>query len=81
MDQYQQMEGYQDFGERREKNFDKLIDSNVMISSKGLDEERRICISIECTQGKVGIVFESWAIPIFVSENEKNFNIRNRPPC
>lgn len=31
------MEGYQEFEERRKKKFDKQIDSNVMISSKGLD--------------------------------------------
>ncbi|CAA3032321.1 plant intracellular Ras-group-related LRR 7 [Olea europaea subsp. europaea] len=38
MDQFQQMEGFQDFESRRKKKFDKQIDSNVMISSKGLDE-------------------------------------------
>lgn len=32
------MEGFQDFEARRKKKFDKQIDSNVMISSKGLDE-------------------------------------------
>lgn len=31
------MEGYQEFEERRKKKFDKQIDSNVLISSKGLD--------------------------------------------
>ncbi|KAM7269395.1 hypothetical protein ACFE04_024892 [Oxalis oulophora] len=38
MDQFQMMEGFQEFEERRKKKFDKQIDSNVMISSKGLDE-------------------------------------------
>ncbi|KAJ7956449.1 LRR domain containing protein [Quillaja saponaria] len=38
MDQFQQMEGFQEFEARRRKKFDKQIDSNVMISSKGLDE-------------------------------------------
>ncbi|XP_010522824.1 PREDICTED: plant intracellular Ras-group-related LRR protein 7 isoform X2 [Tarenaya hassleriana] len=37
MDQFQLMEGYQEFEARRKKKFDKQIDSNVMISSKGLD--------------------------------------------
>jgi len=37
MDQFQLMEGYQEFEERRKKKFDKQIDSNVLISSKGLD--------------------------------------------
>lgn len=32
------MEGFQEFEARRRKKFDKQIDSNVMISSKGLDE-------------------------------------------
>ncbi|KAE8668016.1 Plant intracellular Ras-group-related LRR protein 7 [Hibiscus syriacus] len=38
MDQFQQMEGFQEFEARRKKKFDKQIDSNVMIDSKGLDE-------------------------------------------
>ncbi|XP_015572103.1 plant intracellular Ras-group-related LRR protein 7 [Ricinus communis] len=38
MDQFQQLEGFQEFEERRKRKFDKQIDSNVMISSKGLDE-------------------------------------------
>ncbi|XP_021733942.1 plant intracellular Ras-group-related LRR protein 7-like [Chenopodium quinoa] len=38
MDQFQQMEGYQEFEQRRRKKFDKQIDSNVMINSKGLDQ-------------------------------------------
>ncbi|KAL5725926.1 Plant intracellular Ras-group-related LRR protein 7 [Ranunculus cassubicifolius] len=38
MEQFQQMEGYQEFENRRKKKFDKQIDSNVIISSKGLDE-------------------------------------------
>ncbi|PWA85833.1 leucine-rich repeat domain, L domain-like protein [Artemisia annua] len=38
MDQFQQMEGFKEFEDRRKKKFDKQIDSNVMISSKGLDE-------------------------------------------
>ncbi|XP_015883396.3 plant intracellular Ras-group-related LRR protein 7 [Ziziphus jujuba] len=38
MDQFQQMEGFQEFEARRRKKFDKQIDSNVMIGSKGLDE-------------------------------------------
>nr|DAD31422.1 TPA_asm: hypothetical protein HUJ06_010273 [Nelumbo nucifera] len=38
MDQFQQMEGFREFEARRKKKFDKQIDSNVMISSKGLDE-------------------------------------------
>lgn len=33
-----QMEGFQEFEARRKKKFDKQIDSNVMIGSKGLDE-------------------------------------------
>jgi len=32
------MDGFQEFEARRRKKFDKQIDSNVMISSKGLDE-------------------------------------------
>lgn len=32
------MEGFQEFEARRRKKFDKQIDSNVMIGSKGLDE-------------------------------------------
>ncbi|XP_047312590.1 plant intracellular Ras-group-related LRR protein 7 [Impatiens glandulifera] len=38
MDQFQLMEGFQEFETRRKKKFDKQIDANVMISSKGLDE-------------------------------------------
>ncbi|KAI7746189.1 hypothetical protein M8C21_016267, partial [Ambrosia artemisiifolia] len=38
MDQFQQMEGFHEFEDRRKKKFDKQIDSNVMIGSKGLDE-------------------------------------------
>ncbi|KAK2404715.1 plant intracellular Ras-group-related LRR protein [Trifolium repens] len=38
MDQFQQMDGFQEFETRRKKKFDKQIDSNVMIGSKGLDE-------------------------------------------
>ncbi|GAA0166535.1 scaffold/adaptor protein [Lithospermum erythrorhizon] len=45
MDQFQQvsgyllqMDGFQEFEARRKKKFDKQIDSNVMISSKGMDE-------------------------------------------
>ncbi|KAH9778044.1 Leucine-rich repeat (LRR) family protein [Citrus sinensis] len=38
MDQFQQMEGFEEFEARRRKKFDKQIDSNVMISSKGLNE-------------------------------------------
>ncbi|KAH0687218.1 hypothetical protein KY284_017771 [Solanum tuberosum] len=38
MDQFQQMEGFQEFETRRKMKFDKQIDSNVIISSKGLDE-------------------------------------------
>ncbi|WOL06372.1 plant intracellular Ras-group-related LRR protein 7 [Canna indica] len=38
MDQFQQMEGFEEFEERRKKKYDKQIDSNVMMSSKGLDE-------------------------------------------
>ncbi|CAN1296654.1 Plant intracellular Ras-group-related LRR protein 7 [Linum perenne] len=38
MDQFQQMEGFQEFEARRKRKFDKQIESNVMISSKGLDE-------------------------------------------
>ncbi|KAL1347290.1 hypothetical protein HN51_020761 [Arachis hypogaea] len=38
MDQFQQMDGFQEFEARRRKKFDKQIDANVMISSKGLDE-------------------------------------------
>ncbi|KAI3835086.1 hypothetical protein MKX03_016772 [Papaver bracteatum] len=37
MDQFQQLEGYQEFETRRKKKFDKQIDSNVMMNSKGLD--------------------------------------------
>ena len=32
------MEGFLEFEARRRKKFDKKIDSNVMIGSKGLDE-------------------------------------------
>ncbi|OIW20022.1 hypothetical protein TanjilG_31940 [Lupinus angustifolius] len=38
MDQFQQMDGFEEFEVRRKKKFDKQIDSNVLISSKGLDE-------------------------------------------
>ncbi|WOL15559.1 hypothetical protein Cni_G24340 [Canna indica] len=38
MDQFQQMGGFEEFEERRKKKYDKQIDSNVMMSSKGLDE-------------------------------------------
>lgn len=38
MDQFQQMDGFKDFETRRKQKFDKQIDSNVIISSKGLDE-------------------------------------------
>ncbi|KAK1317015.1 hypothetical protein QJS10_CPA05g00948 [Acorus calamus] len=38
MDQFQQMDGFQEFEARRKMKFDKQIDSNVMMSSKGLDE-------------------------------------------
>ncbi|XP_073104216.1 uncharacterized protein [Elaeis guineensis] len=38
MEQFQQMEGFQEFEARRKKKFDKQIDSNVMLSSTGLDE-------------------------------------------
>ncbi|KAL5987643.1 Plant intracellular Ras-group-related LRR protein 7 [Asimina triloba] len=38
MDQFQQMEGFQEFEARRKKKFDKQIDSNVMMGSAGLDE-------------------------------------------
>ncbi|KAG6494239.1 hypothetical protein ZIOFF_049258 [Zingiber officinale] len=38
MEQFQQMEGFQEFEARRKKKFDKQIDSNVMMSSTGLDE-------------------------------------------
>ncbi|XP_073124752.1 plant intracellular Ras-group-related LRR protein 7 [Henckelia pumila] len=38
MDHFQQMEGFPEFESRRKRKFDKQIDSNVMISSKGLDE-------------------------------------------
>lgn len=32
------MEGFQEFEARRKKKFDKKIDSNVMMGSRGLDE-------------------------------------------
>lgn len=38
MDQFQQMEGFQEFEARRKKKFDKQIDSNVMMDSKGLEQ-------------------------------------------
>lgn len=38
MEQFQQMEGFQEFEARRRKKFDKQIDSNVMMHSNGLDE-------------------------------------------
>ncbi|CAL9083868.1 unnamed protein product [Musa textilis] len=38
MDQFQQMEGFEEFEARRKKKFDKQIDSNVMMNSAGLDE-------------------------------------------
>ncbi|KAL6559576.1 Plant intracellular Ras-group-related LRR protein 7 [Orobanche gracilis] len=38
MDDFKQMEGFEDFEARRKRKFDKLIDSNVMLNSKGLDE-------------------------------------------
>lgn len=33
-----QTEGFQEFEARRKRKFDKVIDSNVMINSRGLDE-------------------------------------------
>lgn len=33
-----QIDGFQEYEERRRNKFDKQIGSNVMISSKGLDE-------------------------------------------
>ncbi|KAL4384383.1 hypothetical protein GQ457_15G006120 [Hibiscus cannabinus] len=38
MSQFQQMDGFEEFEERRKKKFYKQLDSNVMIGSKGLDE-------------------------------------------
>ncbi|MBA0563510.1 hypothetical protein Golob_008485 [Gossypium lobatum] len=38
MSQFQQMDGFEEFEARRKKKFDKQLDSNVMIGSKGLDE-------------------------------------------
>ncbi|KAJ8485412.1 hypothetical protein OPV22_017897 [Ensete ventricosum] len=38
MDQFQQMEGFEEFEARRKKKYDKQIDSNVMMNSAGLDE-------------------------------------------
>ncbi|KAF3328661.1 plant intracellular Ras-group-related LRR protein 7 [Carex littledalei] len=38
MDQFQQMDGFEEFESRRRKKFDKQIDSNVMMSSTALDE-------------------------------------------
>ncbi|KAE8707435.1 Diacylglycerol kinase 1 [Hibiscus syriacus] len=38
MSQFQQMDGFEEFEERRKKKFDKLLDSNIMLGSKGLDE-------------------------------------------
>ncbi|GER40168.1 leucine-rich repeat family protein [Striga asiatica] len=38
MDYFEKMEGFQDFEGRRRRKFDKQIDSNVMLNSKGLDE-------------------------------------------
>lgn len=35
---FTQMEGFQEFEARRRKKFDKQVDSNVMMGSKGLDE-------------------------------------------
>ncbi|KAI3976753.1 hypothetical protein MKX01_008611 [Papaver californicum] len=43
MDQFQQMEGYKEFETRRKKKFDKQIDSNVMMNSKGLDVGKTWC--------------------------------------
>lgn len=36
--QFQQMEGYEQFEDRRKKKFDKQIDAKVIMSSNGLDE-------------------------------------------
>ncbi|KAK4252499.1 hypothetical protein QN277_014492 [Acacia crassicarpa] len=38
VDQFQQMDGFEEFEARRKNKFDKQINSNVIISSKGLDE-------------------------------------------
>ncbi|XP_057815085.1 plant intracellular Ras-group-related LRR protein 7 [Cryptomeria japonica] len=38
MEQFQQMVGYQEFESRRKRKFDKQIDSNILMNSKGLDE-------------------------------------------
>ncbi|KAL3637884.1 Plant intracellular Ras-group-related LRR protein 7 [Castilleja foliolosa] len=38
MEYFQQMEGFEEFEGRRKRKFDKQIDSNVMLNSKGLDE-------------------------------------------
>ncbi|PKU68299.1 LRR repeats and ubiquitin-like domain-containing protein [Dendrobium catenatum] len=37
-DQFQQMAGFVEFEERRKRKFDKQINSNVLMNSKGLDE-------------------------------------------
>ncbi|PKA50326.1 LRR repeats and ubiquitin-like domain-containing protein [Apostasia shenzhenica] len=38
MEQFQQMEGFGEFEERRKKKFEKQINSNVLMDSKGLDQ-------------------------------------------
>lgn len=38
MEQFQQMEGFQEFESRRRRKVDKQIDSNVLMNSGGLDE-------------------------------------------
>lgn len=38
MDQFQQMEGFDEYEARRRRKFDKQIDSNVMMNSNRLDE-------------------------------------------
>ncbi|KAI9088408.1 hypothetical protein K1719_029857 [Acacia pycnantha] len=38
VDQFQQMDGFEEFEARRKNKFDRQINSNEMISSKGLDE-------------------------------------------
>lgn len=71
------MEGYQEFEERRKKKFDKQIDSNVMISSKGLDVgvDKWILLSlvgkliqnIDDISGKISIDASTDLIKFFLS--------------
>ncbi|KAM7269644.1 hypothetical protein ACFE04_025141 [Oxalis oulophora] len=81
MDQFQMMEGFQEFEERRKKKFDKQIDSNVMISSKGLGEGIKTARRQKLTGGGVSVtsditfrLFESQFQAVYTGKPPKQLN-------